>query len=40
VNTLETIKLGEVHAAIYVKTSKVAEWVAIKIVKVPTEREV
>lgn len=40
VNTVDTIKNGEVHAAIYVKTSKVAEWVAIKIMKVPTEREV
>lgn len=38
VNTIATIALGEVHAAIYLKTSKVAEWVQISIIKVPVER--
>jgi phage tail sheath protein FI len=38
VNTVDTIKLGEIHAAVYVKTSKVAEWVQISIIKVPLER--
>lgn len=40
VNPIDTIKLGEIHAAEYVRTSKVAEWVKINIVKVPTDREV
>lgn len=39
-NPLSTIKLGEIHATIYVRTSKVSEWVKIEIVKVPTERQV
>jgi Bacteriophage tail sheath protein len=39
-NPIDTIRLGEIHAAIYVKTSKIAEWVKIDIVKVPIEREV
>lgn len=39
-NPISTIRLGEIHAAIYVKTSKIAEWVKIDIVKVPIEREV
>jgi hypothetical protein len=39
-NPVDTIRLGEIHAAIYVKTSKVAEWIKIDIVKVPIEKEV
>jgi uncharacterized protein len=39
-NTIETIKAGEIHAIVYLRTSKVAEWVKVEIVKVPTEREV
>lgn len=38
INTIETIAAGEVHAAIYVKTSPAAEWVRVDIVKVPIER--
>jgi len=37
VNTIDTIKAGEVHAVIRVKTSPSAEWVRIEIVKVPLE---
>jgi hypothetical protein len=37
VNTPETITAGEVHAAVYVKTSPSAEYVRIDIVKVPIE---
>jgi hypothetical protein len=39
-NPIDTIRLGEIHAAIYVKTSKVAEWIKIDVVKVPIEKEV
>jgi hypothetical protein len=39
-NPISTIRLGELHAAIYLKTSKIAEWVKVDIVKVPIEREV
>jgi hypothetical protein len=40
VNPIETIKLGEIHAAVFVRTSKIGEWIKIEIVKVPTDREV
>jgi hypothetical protein len=39
-NPIDTIKLGEIHATIYLRTSKVAEWIKLNIIKVPTEREV
>lgn len=39
-NSIDTIKLGEIHAMIKLKTSKIAEWVKLNIVKVPTEQEV
>ena len=38
VNTIDTIKAGEVHAVIRLKCSPAAEWVVIEIVKVPVER--
>lgn len=37
VNTIDTIKAGEVHAVIRVKTSPTGEWVRIEIVKVPID---
>jgi hypothetical protein len=40
VNPPATIATGELHAAIYLRTSKVAEWVKVEIIKVPTEKEV
>lgn len=40
VNTIDTIKRGEVHAQVKVKTSPAAEWVVIEIVKVPVERQI
>lgn len=39
-NPIESIAEGEVHAAIYVRTSKVAEWIKIEVSKVSIEREV
>lgn len=39
-NPIDTIRLGELHASVYLRTSKIAEWVKVDIVKVPTEREV
>lgn len=38
VNTIDTIKRGEIHAVIRLRTSPAAEWVVIQIVKVPVER--
>ena len=38
INTIDTIKAGEVHAVIRLKCSPAAEWVVIEIVKVPVER--
>lgn len=40
VNTIDTIKNGEIHGVVKVKTSPAAEWVVIAIVKVPVERPV
>ena len=37
VNTIDTIRNGEIHAVVRVKTSPTAEWVQIEIVKVPVE---
>jgi phage tail sheath protein FI len=38
VNTIDTIKAGEIHAVVRVKCSPAAEWVQIDIVKVPIEQ--
>lgn len=40
VNSIDTIKRGEIHAIVKVKTSPAAEWVVIEIVKVPVDRAV
>jgi hypothetical protein len=40
INTIDTIKDGEVHAVVRVKCSPAAEWVVIDIVKVPVERPI
>jgi hypothetical protein len=37
VNTPETIKAGEIHAVVRVRVSPAAEWVVIRIVKVPPD---
>jgi phage tail sheath protein FI len=37
VNTIDTIRNGEIHAVVRLKTSPPAEWVQIEIVKVPVE---
>jgi hypothetical protein len=39
VNTIDTIKRGEIHAVIRVRCSPAAEWVLIEVVKVPVERQ-
>lgn len=39
-NTIDTIRAGEIHASIYLKTSKTAEWIQINIIKVPIEKQV
>lgn len=39
-NTVETIAKGEIHAQVLLRTSRVAEWVALDIVKVPLERAI
>jgi phage tail sheath protein FI len=38
VNTIDTIKAGEVHATLRVRTSPSGEWVNISIVKVPVDQ--
>lgn len=40
VNTIETISNGEMHGVVKVKCSPSAEWVVIRVVKVPVERPV
>lgn len=40
VNTITTIKNGEVHGVVKVKTSPASEWVQIDVVKVPVDRAV
>jgi hypothetical protein len=40
VNTIQTAAAGEMHATVRVKTSRVAEWVALDIVKVAPTRQV
>lgn len=37
VNTIDTIRNGEIHAVVRLKTSPTAEWVQIEIVKVPVD---
>jgi hypothetical protein len=39
-NTVETIARGEIHAQVLLRTSRVAEWIALDIVKVPLERAI
>lgn len=38
INTVETVAAGEIHAQVRIKTSRVAEWIALDIVKTPLER--
>jgi hypothetical protein len=40
VNTVQTAAAGEIHATVRLKTSRVAEWVTLDIVKVPPTRVV
>jgi hypothetical protein len=40
VNTIATAAAGEIHATVRLKTSRVAEWIALDIVKVPPTRQV
>jgi hypothetical protein len=40
INTIETVGRGEIHAQVLVRTSRIAEWIALDIVKVPLERAV
>lgn len=40
VNTIDTIKRGEIHAVVRARVSPAAEWVVIEIVKVPVEQPV
>lgn len=39
-NTLETMAAGELHANVLLKTSKLAEWVVLNLVKYRTERPI
>jgi hypothetical protein len=39
-NTPDTISGGEVHVTLYLRTSKIAEWIKVEIIKVPTAEEV
>jgi len=40
INTIETVGKGEIHAQVLLRTSRIAEWVALDIVKVPLERAI
>jgi hypothetical protein len=40
VNTVQTAAAGEIHATVRLKTSRIAEWVTLDIVKVPPTRTV
>jgi hypothetical protein len=40
VNTVQTAAAGEIHATVRLKTSRIAEWVTLDIVKVPPTRQV
>lgn len=40
INTVETIGKGEIHAQVLLRTSRIAEWIALDIVKVPLERAI
>lgn len=40
INTPATVALGEIHAQVRLRASRVAEWVVLDIVKVPLERQV
>lgn len=39
-NTPETVSGGEVHVTLYLRTAKIAEWIKVDIIKVPTDEEV
>jgi hypothetical protein len=40
INTIETVGRGEIHAQVLLRTSRIAEWIALDIVKVPLERAI
>lgn len=40
INTIETVAAGEIHAQVLLRTSRIAEWIALDIVKVPLERSI
>lgn len=40
INTVETVAAGEIHAQVLLRTSRIAEWIALDIVKVPLERAI
>lgn len=40
INTIETVAAGEIHAQLRLRTSRVAEWVVLDIVKYPLERSI
>jgi hypothetical protein len=40
VNTATTIKAGEIHAVLRLRVSSVAEWVVIRVVKVPVDQPI
>jgi hypothetical protein len=40
INTIDTVAKGEIHAQVLLRTSRIAEWIALDIVKVPLERAI
>lgn len=40
INTVETVAAGEIHAQVLLRTSRIAEWIALDIIKVPLERAI
>lgn len=40
INTVETVAAGEIHAQVLLRTSRIAEWIALDIVKVPLQRSI
>jgi hypothetical protein len=40
INTVETVAAGEIHAQVLLRTSRIAEWIALDIVKVPLDRPI
>lgn len=39
-NPPEQVAMGEIHVTLYLRTSKIAEWLRVEIIKVPTSQEV